>query len=64
MFLESLQSRKDRRILLWLIFFRAKCVIAEGVEADGLRLVRRKLFGKNGTKEPCISKICILPRQR
>ena len=41
-FLQPLETGKDRGILLWLVFFGAECVVAKGEESNGLRLVRRE----------------------
>lgn len=48
MFFQSLQTRQDRRILLWLPIFGAKCVVAEWVQADGLGLAGVEVLGKHG----------------
>ena len=47
-FLQPLQPRKHRRIFFRLAIFGAECVVAEGVEADRLRLVRVEVFGECG----------------
>jgi hypothetical protein len=47
-FFQPLQSRKHRRIFFWLAIFGAECVVAEGVEADRLRLVCVEVFGECG----------------
>lgn len=46
--LQSLQTRKDRRIFFWLVFFGAEGVVAEREEADGARLICVERFGKDG----------------
>jgi hypothetical protein len=47
-FLEPLQPREHRGVFFWLAIFGAECVVAEGVEADRLRLVRVEVFGERG----------------
>lgn len=42
--LEALKPGKDRWVFLWLVLFCAECVVAEGIEADGLWLVTIKGF--------------------
>ena len=46
-FFKSLEARENRRILLWLSILSTKCVVAEGVEADCLGLVRIEIFGED-----------------
>jgi hypothetical protein len=46
MFLQSLQTRKHRRIFLWLAIFRPECVVAEGIQPYRLWLVRVEVFGE------------------
>ena len=42
---QSLQACEHRRILLWLVLFGPKGVVAERIEADGRRLVCVKRLG-------------------
>jgi hypothetical protein len=44
--LQTLQTCKNRRVLLRLAILGSKCIVAEGVEADGLRLIRVEILGK------------------
>lgn len=43
-FLQSLQPRKYGRVFLWLAILGPKCVVAERIQADGLRLVCIEVF--------------------
>lgn len=45
MFFESLQSRENRWVFFWLGLFSSKGVVAERIEADSSRLVRREGLG-------------------
>lgn len=48
-FFQSLQSRKDRRILFWLAIFGSECVVAQGEQANRLGLVAVEVLGDDGT---------------
>jgi hypothetical protein len=46
--LQPLKTCEDGGIFFGLGLFSAECVVGEGVEADGLRLVVVEGFGKDG----------------
>lgn len=46
---QSLQAREHRGVLLWLMLFGTKGVIAKREEADGGRLIRVECFGQDGS---------------
>jgi len=47
-FFQSLQSRKDRRVLFWLAIFGSECVVAQGEQANRLGLVAVEVLGNHG----------------
>lgn len=49
MFFEALEARNHRGVLFRLSFLRAKGVVGERVQANGLWLIRVESFGDNGS---------------
>ena len=48
---QSLQTRKHRRVFLWLAILRPECVVAERVQTYRFRLIRVEVFGERRAVE-------------